>query len=218
MNGRCKGAGMGIEDTWTWSFTPDDEDDPPEGWLSALSALGLLADRKSISDPVSALLNACRSGGVKTWIRVFEVGDRSYQRLLMPPQFWNGLDVAAFKRGAESNDFHAGFSGQKGVVTGRAVGAYFDQEAVLATVGRSLVQVQPSGRKGGGKDYRLTDKPLVQEMKRRLDENPKESVWFAALSVADRAEGQASAESKAKRLRIRFHELYGGGSSHSVQN
>ena len=64
-------------------------------------------------------------------------------------------------------------------------------------------------RKPSGVDYTRDDAPLVQEMRRLLDEGKARGVWDAALAVAGRAKGHGRAESKAKRLWARYSAAFG---------
>lgn len=64
----------------------------------------------------------------------------------------------------------------------------------------------PEKRKRGGHtfDYAKHDEPLVQEMRAMISDGRASGAWDAALAVADRAEGGAKLESKAKRLLLRY--------------
>jgi hypothetical protein len=198
---------MRLQDEWNWPFTPDDEDDtnPPHGWLSARSAIGRLADRKSIRDPAAALLEGCQLGQIKTWARALTIDNRHYGFIFIPREYWFGVTLPVFRSAIITDQFTAQFQTlEKPEVVGNAKGVFFETDGLWGFIGLTITQQKAKASQRRGKNYNAADYPLVIEMQRLINEGKSATAWDAALALAPKALGKGTEVSKAQRLHKKF--------------
>ncbi len=75
--------------------------------------------------------------------------------------------------------------------------------------GPSAVRPNRRGRKKGSGGYDSKDAPLLEEIHALVENEEPMGLWHAALTVADRAPGGGTPESKAKRLAKKYKAKYG---------